>query len=72
MVIELDGGHHQNQIDYDSNRTEWLESQGYQVMRFWNSDVQTNLEGIKQIDLYPIEVTPHLGPPPQGGRKAKV
>ena len=29
LVVELDGGHHQDQTDYDSARTRWLESQGF-------------------------------------------
>ena len=30
LVIEIDGGHHGEQGDYDRERTAWLESQGFQ------------------------------------------
>jgi very-short-patch-repair endonuclease len=34
LLIELDGGQHQDQIEYDLKRTKYLESQGWRVMRF--------------------------------------
>jgi adenine-specific DNA-methyltransferase len=41
LVIEPDGGHHADyeQIISDVQRTQWLESRGYEVLRFWNKDV---------------------------------
>jgi very-short-patch-repair endonuclease len=45
-VIELDGGQHQNQTDYDENRTMFLQRQGWQVLRFWNNDVLHQLDGV--------------------------
>ena len=48
IIIELDGGQHNqlSEIQYDSERTKFLESEGYQVVRFWNSDIDKNLLGI--------------------------
>lgn len=46
LVIELDGGQHTETIEYDAARTRFLNAQGYQVLRFWNSDVMTNLQGV--------------------------
>jgi very-short-patch-repair endonuclease len=48
LVIEVDGGHHAEQVDSDHERTKWLESQGYRVLRFWNNEVQSNLDGVKE------------------------
>ena len=42
LVVELDGGQHAEQIDYDAARTEVLESCGWRVLRFWNSQVLEN------------------------------
>src|SRR5436190_17443836 len=40
LVIELDGSQHaEARKAYDEQRTQWLESQGYRVLRFWNNDV---------------------------------
>ncbi|MGO4524556.1 endonuclease domain-containing protein [Microvirga sp. 2MCAF35] len=48
LVIELDGGHH-SQDDIaakDEARTQWLEKEGYRVVRFWNAELFENLNGI--------------------------
>ncbi len=45
LVIELDGGGHLNQRDEDAERTLFLRSHGYHVLRFWNSQVFDDLPG---------------------------
>ena len=48
LVIEIDGGQHnieENKVN-DGTRTNWLESRGYRVLRFWNNDVTSNLDGV--------------------------
>ena len=39
LVIEVDGGQHACQVEQDRQRTAWLESQGFRVLRFWNIHV---------------------------------
>jgi len=51
LIVEVDGGQHADQIEYDNQRTIWLEKQGYCVLRFWNNEVLTNLEGVAEIIL---------------------
>jgi adenine-specific DNA-methyltransferase len=46
LVVELDGGQHSEQVAYDARRTGYLERSGLRVMRFWNSDVLTNRDGV--------------------------
>jgi very-short-patch-repair endonuclease len=48
LVIELDGGQHQEQQDYDAQRTEWLQTQGFRVLRFWNHQVLTETGAVLQ------------------------
>jgi len=48
LIIELDGGQHNEKKDYDSERTTFLEKAGYKVLRFWNNDVLANTEGVLQ------------------------
>ena len=46
LIIELDGGQH-NEVQsliYDRERTDFLESKGFKVIRFWNNDIDTNIE----------------------------
>ncbi len=39
LIIELDGGQHLDNKNYDDNRTKFLEQKGYSVIRFWDDDV---------------------------------
>ena len=45
LIIEADGGQHADNPD-DQRRTDWLQGQGWQVMRFWNNDILRNAEGV--------------------------
>ena len=54
LVIELDGGQHAEQVDRDAARTQWLEAQGFKVIRFWNNAVLQNLDGVWDL------ITRHL------------
>lgn len=46
LVIEIDGGQHARRTTADERRSQWLESQGFTVIRFWNNEVLRNLEGV--------------------------
>ena len=48
LIIEIDGGQHNQQpeIKKDEIRTKWLEKKGFKVIRFWNTDVLLNIEGV--------------------------
>ncbi len=48
LVIELDGGHHAKieSIIKDRQRQRWIEAQGYKVLRFENSEIDENLDGV--------------------------
>ena len=46
LIIELDGGQHANHIEYDEQRSLFLEQRGFKVIRFWNNDVMDNTEGV--------------------------
>lgn len=49
LIIELDGSHHIDQHEYDNERTLFLESKGYKVIRFWNNDVLNNIEAVLKV-----------------------
>ena len=46
LVIELDGGQHKNNIEYDTQRTKYLKLEGFKVIRFWNNQVLNEIEGV--------------------------
>jgi len=45
LIVEIDGSQHADSTT-DGARTEWLTSQGFRVMRFWNNEVLKNEEGV--------------------------
>jgi very-short-patch-repair endonuclease len=51
LVIELDGDTHAGREGYDAVRTKVLEGRGYRVLRFTNTDVMTNLDGVLRAIL---------------------
>ena len=57
IVIEVDGGQHTIEKNKDAERDKWLNEQGYKVLRFWNNEVLTNIEGVLQTirGKYPFE-----------------
>ena len=68
LVIEVDGGHHAEQQDYDDVRDAWLRSEGFRVLRFSNREVLTALESVKEAVWMALGDTPHPSPLPQGER----
>ncbi len=72
FIVEVDGGQHNLQIDYDSEHNEWLERQGFRILRFWNNQVLKEIDAVKERIMEVLNsdsCTPHLNPPPQGGRR---
>src|SRR5436190_24320541 len=46
LIVELDGETHLGQGSHDEQRTEFLRSQGWLVLRFWNTQVYEELEAV--------------------------
>ena len=59
LIIEIDGGQHNEpeNIEYDKIRTEFLNSLGYRVLRFWNNEIYENIDGV--LLKIKQEINPH-------------
>ena len=55
LIIELDGSQHLEQEEYDEERTKYLETQGYKVIRFWNNEVLKDIEGVILAIMYALK-----------------
>jgi very-short-patch-repair endonuclease len=57
LAIEVDGGQHNESFGQrkDAERTRWLGSQGFEVLRFWNNEVMRNGEGCQQVIAEAVE-----------------
>ncbi|GAB4061231.1 endonuclease domain-containing protein [Uliginosibacterium sediminicola] len=63
LIVELDGSQHLNEVNYDAQRSFWLNQQGFTVLRFWNDDVFLRTQQVlEQIHL----ATRSAVPSPQG------
>ena len=67
LIIELDGGQHAetNHSQKDAQRTAFLEAQGYRVLRFWNNEIMSNLDGV--IEVIMMNLDGRLSPSPLAG-----
>src|SRR5262249_51331529 len=74
LVIEIDGSQHndEKQIAQDAARTAFLNSRGYRVLRFWNNEVLTQIDGVMEVIYAAVHETepppPPTPPPPFAAR----
>ena len=53
LIIEIDGEQHylpENE-KYEKNRTRFLESEGYKILRFYNSDINRKIKNVEYTVL---------------------
>jgi very-short-patch-repair endonuclease len=57
LIIELDGaGHSEDSARRsDERRTKFLEDRGYKVLRFYNNDIDNNLEGVLETIRFAVK-----------------
>jgi len=49
LVVEVDGSQHaEERAEHDRIRTQFLESEGLTVLRFWNNDVLANIDAVEE------------------------
>jgi very-short-patch-repair endonuclease len=71
LIVELDGGQHGEQQIYDEARTRKLQERGYRVLRFWNNDLLTNIDGVLEVILEALaSPSPSPQPSPRRGEGA--
>ena len=65
LVIEVDGSQHLEQEEYDNERTRFLNSHGYKVLRFWNDEVMKNVDAVMGVIIETLQEKkkPHPRPP---------
>ena len=66
LLIEVDGGQHVEDVDRDNERTAWLESQGFRVLRFWNHDVLERTDVVLEMIRAAVLEIPPPYPPRKG------
>lgn len=51
LVIEIDGGQHADDVVRDAARDCVIAAEGFRVLRFWNHEVLTNMDGVARVIL---------------------
>ena len=65
LVVEVDGGQHAEQRKQaDERRTQWLAEKGVTVVRYWNNEVLSNLQGVLSDLLVHVERLLQVAKPP--------
>ena len=77
LVIELDGSQHEVEKERDWKRDRWLQTQGFEVLRYWNNEVFENVEGVLETIrarlLAPLSLPSSCLPQQVGeGKRTKV
>lgn len=67
LVIELDGSHHgeQKTCSEDAGRRHYLQREGFKVLRFWNNELDENIEGVLETirrEVNSLNLSPILSP----------
>jgi very-short-patch-repair endonuclease len=70
LIIEIDGGQHAEN-EKDLERDKYLAENGFKVLRFWNNEVFTNIEGVLEVIRTSCLETPSPTPPPVKGGGTK-
>jgi very-short-patch-repair endonuclease len=55
IAIELDGSQHLDQVEYDTVRTAFLAGDGITVLRFWNNEALSNIDGVVGVILAAVD-----------------
>ncbi|MBI2090618.1 MAG: endonuclease domain-containing protein [Deltaproteobacteria bacterium] len=61
LVVELDGGHHAQQVEGDQRRSAFLERSGYRVLRCWDNEVMEDIEAVLE-QIAAVLSDPHPNP----------
>jgi very-short-patch-repair endonuclease len=67
LIIEVDGSQHLSAVKYDDQRTAWLTSRGYRVLRFWDNDVLQQQSAVLESIRVALLEAPTLPSPAGGG-----
>jgi len=59
LIVEVDGGQHAGNKDYDQYRDDFLRANGHEVVRFWNNEVMGNMDGVLETITAALKKTGH-------------
>ena len=70
LIIEIDGGQHGDEASSDHERSKWLQSQGFTILRFWNNEVIERKDDVLESIIRALREYPSPQPLSHKGRGA--
>ena len=70
LVVEIDGGQHADDVSEDQARSNWLQSQGFRVLRYWNNEVVDRRDDVLESIIRALREYPSPQPLSHKGRGA--
>ena len=68
LIVEIDGGQHDRSSLREAECAGFLQNEGYRILRFWNTEVLANLDGVHEAFVEELRcITPTQTLPHQGG-----
>ena len=67
LIVEIDGGQHDSSSYCEIPRTEFLQNEGYRILRFWNDEIRENLGGVHHTIVDALATSPPPKPSPIKG-----
>ena len=69
LIIDVDGGQHAESTR-DRVRDQWLHEHKYRVLRFWNNEIMSNMDGVLEViaEALRADAPPHPVPASGGTR----
>ncbi|MES3031883.1 MAG: DUF559 domain-containing protein [Patescibacteria group bacterium] len=58
LAIEIDGSQHLDNKEYDWERTDYLSVLEIKVLRFWNDEINTNIDGVVEKIISELSPSP--------------
>ena len=72
LIVEIDGGQHDHSSPRETERSGFLQSQGYRILRFWNNEVLANRDGVHATIANGLAASPPPKPSPIQGEGFSV
>ncbi|HEU4343533.1 MAG TPA: DUF559 domain-containing protein [Candidatus Binatia bacterium] len=69
LAVEVDGGQHNERKPYEDKRSAWLRSEGFTVLRFWDHEILTQIDNVKESIWHALSTAPSLILPRNGGEE---
>jgi very-short-patch-repair endonuclease len=71
LILEVDGSQHADQEELDESRSEFLRTNGYKVMRFWNFEVMSEIDSVVERIEEELARTPRAEDQTTGVRRVR-